>query len=508
MLRLVANPGKPDERSTLLEEGVTTIGRTQENAVHVLHKSLSRQHARIEVEGGPAGLGAPPVQKVTVTDLDSKNGTFVNEVRVHRREVAAGDRIRCGDIVFDLIDDAAPPRKEVVAPSIIASGRDLVQGTVDDLRDKLEVLLKVGQLLSAPRPIDALLDEALDLVLRTMDVDRAAVLMVDAASGELVPRVRKAARGAVPERFYSEHIVRWVQAHGIAAVFADARADSRLAEAASILSQSICSSMCAPLRSKDGLLGVLYVDNLAAPDRFSSEDLEFLAAFAGQLSVAIDNSLLYKRLEDEAVLRSTLMRFFPPATMRKIAASRGGALEVIETEVTALFSDISEFTSMSSRMRPREVVDMLNAYFPRMADIVFRRGGTLEKYIGDALMAVWGAPFQDPDDADHAVEAAVDMQKELSVLDAGWVASGRVPLRIHVGINTGIVAAGNIGSEQYLQYATVGDATNVASRACSAAGPGKIVITENTRARLRRPWRLDALPPMIAKGKAEPLVLH
>jgi len=81
-------------------------------------------------------------------------------------------------------------------------------------------------------------------------------------------------------------------------------------------------------------------------------------------------------------------------------------------------------------------------------------------------------------------------------------------LRIHVGINTGIVAAGNIGSEQYLQYATVGDATNVASRACSAAGPGQIVITESTRARLRRSWPLDALPPMIAKGKAEPLVLH
>jgi adenylate cyclase len=144
-----------------------------------------------------------------------------------------------------------------------------------------------------------------------------------------------------------------------------------------------------------------------------------------------------------------------------------------------------------------------------MADVVFRNGGTLEKYIGDALMAVWGAPFAGADDVDDAVRAAVEMQRGLVELNARWTEAGRPAIRIHVGINTGRVAAGNIGSDRYLQYATIGDATNVASRACGVAAPGQIVITEATRSRLRKNlWPLSPLPAVSVKGKDEPLRLH
>jgi adenylate cyclase len=511
MLRIVANPGQTDERSVDLRTGATTIGRTKENDVWVLHKSMSRQHARIDHDGN----------RTTLVDLDSKNGTFVNGQRVTRAEIAPGDSIRCGDVVFELVG----PGGTVRAPTALDGGaaqpttiapidRDVSRLGMEELlgrrvRDKLEVLLKVGQLLSSPRPIDELLDEVLALVLRIMDVDRAAVLLADETTGELVPRVLKTSRGATAGRFYSEHIVRWVRDHGAAALFADARQDERIGNAASILQQSIRSSMCAPLKPKDRLLGVLYVDNLTTPRRFGAEDLDFLVAFANQAAIALENSLLTRRLQDEAVLRSTLMRFFPPATIKRLQQSPGAALEVIETEVTALFSDVSDFTAMSAHMRPREVVDVLNDYFPRMADIVFRHGGTLEKYIGDALMAVWGAPFRDEADADNAVRAAVAMQRELVELNERWTASGKTPLRVHVGINTGVVAAGNIGSERYLQYATVGDATNVASRVCSAAGPGQILVAESTRLRLRdASLVLDPLPPVEVKGKDQPLQLH
>jgi adenylate cyclase len=152
---------------------------------------------------------------------------------------------------------------------------------------------------------------------------------------------------------------------------------------------------------------------------------------------------------------------------------------------------------------------MLNEYFPLMADAVFRHGGTLEKYIGDALMAVWGAPFATPDDVDRAMAAAVDMQREVEVLSARRASDGHPPIRIHIGMNTGPVAAGNIGSDRYLQYATIGDATNVASRACGAAGPGQIAITEATRTRLRASsWPTMPMAPVTVKGKSEPLRLH
>src|SRR5262249_21295378 len=264
-------------------------------------------------------------------------------------------------------------------------------------------------------------------------------------------------------------IVEHVRRTGLAALFCDVAEDPRIADKGSILMKSIRASMCVPLRPKQEVIGVIYVDNRRRPDRFSEDDLEFLGAFANQAAITIENARLYQRIADEAVLRNNLLRFFPPATIQKLTGAQGGKLEIIDAEVTALFADISGFTEMSSTMEPREVVELLNEYFPRMAGVVFRHEGTLEKYIGDALLAVWGAPFSHPDDADRAVHAATEMQREAAALSAELQARGGAPVRIHIGLNSGRVAAGNIGSDHYLQYATVGDTTNIASRVCDAA---------------------------------------
>jgi adenylate cyclase len=181
--------------------------------------------------------------------------------------------------------------------------------------------------------------------------------------------------------------------------------------------------------------------------------------------------------------------------------------EVRDADVTVLFSDISGFTAMSSELAPREVVDLLNRYFPVMAEIVFRHEGTLEKYIGDALMAIWGVPAPHEDDADRALSAALEMRRALERLNAVWGGGRR--LEIHVGLNSGPVAFGNIGSPQYVQFAAIGDTTNVSARVCTAAQPGEVLISEATRLRLKTGrFALEPLPPVAVKGKAEPLVLH
>jgi adenylate cyclase len=307
---------------------------------------------------------------------------------------------------------------------------------------------------------------------------------------------------------WSSRIVDIVRERSVAARFADAQADPRLGEARSVMAQSICASMCAPLRPRDEVVGVLYVDNQSATNPFAEADLDFLGAFANQAAIALDNSRLYQRIEAEAVLRNNLLRFFPPTAIGKLISPEAGPLETIDTEVTALFADLSSFTALSSTMAPREVVRLLNEYFPAMAEVVFRHEGTLEKYIGDALLAVWGAPFRHDDDVLRAVTAAVEMQRALRRPDRPWAARG-LELSMHVGLNTGPVAAGNIGSERYIQYATIGDATNLASRICGAAGADEILISEATRARLGAcPFRVVAVPPVTVKGKAEPLLLH
>jgi adenylate cyclase len=522
-MQLIMNPGALDEQVFVLPEGPVTIGRTPDCTVCVVHKSLSRRHARLEREDG----------RVVLVDLGSKNGTFIGAMQIQRHELREGETFRCGQVSFLLARSSASRSEEPMPTQVHSLQTRFSPTTMGELlrphaepgantalkmrpvsgevraNNKLQILLKVSQLLSSPGSIDEVLDRVLQLVFQILEVDRAAILLVEPSSGQLRPRVARASGELPAGPFYSQHIVDYVRSHSVAALFSDARRDPRLGSADSVLQQSICASMCVPLKPRDTVMGVLYLDNLSRPNGFTQEDLEFLTAFANQAATALDNSLLRQQLEEEAVLRTTYLRFFPPATLKKLQLARSAQLGVIETEVTILFSDISQFTSLSSTLEPRQVVDLLNDYFPVMADIVFRHEGTLEKYIGDALMAVWGAPFSHPDDVDRAVRAAVEMQQALARLNTRWRSEGRPELNIHVGLNTGRVAAGNIGSEQYLQYATIGDATNVASQVCSAAGPGEVVLTRTTFERWRqRAWPVTPLPPLPVPGRQEPLLLH
>ena len=215
------------------------------------------------------------------------------------------------------------------------------------------------------------------------------------------------------------------------------------------------------------------------------------------------------RLHRESVASEHLSRFFAPDIAARIAAEPDVTVRATEAHATILFVDISGFTEMSSSMKPQQVVDLLNAYFPALVEVVFRHTGTLEKFIGDALLAIWGAPFCHPDDADRAVAAAIDMQRAVAPLNRRLIAAGHDPIAIHIGLCSGPVAAGYIGTESYVQYAAIGDTTNVASRICSVAGAGEILIAESTRALLtRRGVVLEPVPPVSVKGKAEPLVLH
>ena len=165
---------------------------------------------------------------------------------------------------------------------------------------------------------------------------------------------------------------------------------------------------------------------------------------------------------------------------------------------------------MSSRMQPRQVISMLNEYFKLMVEeIVFPFEGTLEKYIGDALVAVWGSPYSRHDDVDRAVRAAIEMQWTVDRMNQKWKQRYGEPIYIHIGLNTGQVAAGNIGSEKLIQYIHTGDTMNVASRICSAANKNEILISQSTFDQLKdRSLPLETIPPVIVKGKTEPLQLY
>jgi adenylate cyclase len=143
-----------------------------------------------------------------------------------------------------------------------------------------------------------------------------------------------------------------------------------------------------------------------------------------------------------------------------------------------------------------------------MVEVVFENGGTLDKFMGDAIMALWGAPIAHGDDADRAMRAALEQQAVLDALNAKWADEGRPQLQIGIGINFGEVFAGNIGSDRRLEYTVIGDAVNTASRLCSNAGPGEILISEPFYRTLVHPPDVEALEPLQLKGKARAVPVY
>ncbi len=545
---IIQNQGTPHQRVCDLRHGINTIGRGLDNSIVIEDdaRSLSRHHAEIQVTDGG----------IYVTDLNSSNGTLVNQAKIVQQKLNNGDLVQFGSVVFQLVDQATDKTKSEPNPvgalgqansgsnsgsnsglSILmrvspeksrVNMQDLlqrqkpvrtgsvlmIQGQDESQRTsaKLRVLLEVSQELASPETYATLPEKILELLLKIMSVDRAVVLLVDEKTGQLEPKAYKFSNPNATANldFYSRKITNFVLEQGDAIISDDASGDRRFDSSQSIIQQSIQAAMCAPLKPRDHAIGVLYVDNLSRSHAYHKEDLEFLSSLANQAAIAIENANLYKNMQAEVIRRTKLERFFPAAVSQKI--EEGWDLNrIVETEVTALFSDISGFTEMTSQMQPRKVLEFLNEYFKVMVeDIVFPFGGTLEKYIADALLAVWGSPYQRDDDAIMAINAAIAMQWAMRQLNEAWTEQGRdLQIQIHIGLNTGMVASGNIGSEHLIQYTNIGDTMNVASRICTAASAGEIFISEVTRTHISRfNLPLEKLDLIKVKGKEEPLQLY
>jgi adenylate cyclase len=255
-------------------------------------------------------------------------------------------------------------------------------------------------------------------------------------------------------------------------------------------------------------IGVLYVDSDTNRRRVDDDDLEFLVAFAGIGAVALDNLRFIERSRHEALVRGNFERFFTPMLAARIAAAPESLrLGGERREVAVLFSDIRGFTTLAARLTPVETARLLTEYFSEMADCVFRHGGTLDKFIGDEVMAQWGAPISEPDDADRALSAALDMVGALEELNASWLSQGRPQLQVGIGINFGEVFAGYLGSERRLEYTVIGDTVNTAKRMCSSAQGAEIIISGPVRERLTRPYEIVDHPALEIQSRSEPLAV-
>ena len=502
------------------------LGRGTRGQFTINHSSISRLH--VKLSAGEEGLA--------IEDLKSTNGTFLNDARVTRATASDGDIVKFGSVTFQvrLVADVAANRgaedeeeeqrsanfldrtvlraMPVPAPAFDGSlaPRELPSTPSPDVLlpsrvprlARLELLLEISKRFSQNVSIEALLESILDVTSRIMNVHRLSILVVDAQTRELVPLVSRKSGRPAPGLRLPASILKRVLEDKVAVRTDNAAADERFG-GKSVVAQNVCGAMCTPLLSSSGeIVGAIYVDNLTAVDSYTDEDLEFLVSFGGIAGAALENSRLSEALRSKAVSLSNFERYFAPELAAAIASERERVqLGGVKRPAAILFNDIRGFTALSEQMQPEAVVTMLNDYFSEMVDIVFEHGGALDKFIGDSIMASWGAAIARPDDADRALRAAIEMQRELRAMNAGRPAS-EPRLEVGIGINWGEVFVGNIGSHRRLEYTVIGDPVNVASRLCSAAGRGEIIISGSLLERLDPKPEVETLAPVKLRGRA------
>jgi adenylate cyclase len=207
-------------------------------------------------------------------------------------------------------------------------------------------------------------------------------------------------------------------------------------------------------------------------------------------------------------VRRTFSRFVSKDVYEQLVADPASArVGGARREMSVLFADIRGFTTFTERGNPEAVVSQLNEYFSRMVEVVFGCRGTVDKFVGDMVMALFGAPLADPDHADHAVQAALGMLDALGDLNARWTAEGRPPLEIGIGVNSGEMVAGIIGSDTIMSYTVIGDAVNLGSRleSLNKQYGTRLIISEGTRTRLKGRYDMKPLGAVTVKGKSEPV---
>jgi adenylate cyclase len=536
---IIERPGAQPRLYELKDGSTIHIGRAASNDITLPHSSISRSHALLE--------GHREVW--VVTDQHSANGVLVNGVRIEHTELKSGDVIGLGDIKLrfenmatgTVIAKAAPElashltqildqenvaklldRSKTKTPSEWTDSRVDADGRIEYLRREnrlLTLLYQVSRALGDKTTVEDVTQCVLDLVLQIDGAERGYAMLLTEDSLREAPhaasnytflpailRYRRAPKTTTPQMALSRAIIQQVMESKGPLLVMDAKEDARFSGSQSMAKSGTQSAMCAPLSSRDRLFGLLYVDNLSKRGTFMPEDLEVFAVIAAQAGLVIDRVMAKSEVMRQGVQLSALERFLSPAISKKITAEAADIRLGGESQrITLLFADIRGFTTMTEKLKPREAVEVLNEFFARMTNVIFEHDGTLDKYLGDGLMALFGAPFALQNDAEAAVRAAVNMQKSLAELN---MISGKSPLNIGIGIHTGEAVVGFLGTERRMDYTAIGDTVNVASRLTSQAGPGQIVISAATYAQICREIPCSQLSAMKLKGRDEPIEVH
>ena len=425
----------------LTAQAICTIGRAPDNLVVLDDPRASRYHAHIKA-----------AENGTVTIIDgavisgqlrrSANKVFINGEPRYEHLLKNGDRVtigastlrfeqppeeRTGDLHYDdkplghtqLRISANEVMSTVLRSSKpdLGSPQDKMLETLQRKANILAALYEMSKTLGSSFDLTAIFAKATDIIFRSTPADRVVALLADGMDPsnpdevQLTPiatRARDEKLEAHARKLtIGRTITRKVMKDRVALLSQDAAQDEQFAGVDSIVSQGVRSTICAPLATETSVHGALYADRLDPFGGFKPDDLELISAVAAQTAIAVENARAHERLAREEVARANYSRFLPEYVVKQMLENpESFKLGGVNQTITVLFADIRGFTRISEHAPPEKIVALLNKYFSAMTDIIFAHGGTLDKYLGDGLMALFGAPTVTPKDAANAVSAA------------------------------------------------------------------------------------------------------
>jgi adenylate cyclase len=500
-------------RRIALADGLT-IGRSSDNDVVLRDFSVSRRHATVEVGGGG----------FRIRDLESTNGVKVNDTFVTVGDLAVGDLVTIGNfelsVESQVTDSGALSSATYLRPLSEFNEDYGLEGEPSTSGDRpggdrervFGLLAQVAKTLIQVEDLKPVLEKVMEVIFEQLLVDRGFMVLFDDDGEPQLElfRAKESEHGMTPEVPISRTILDMVVGQKVAVLTHDAQTDDRFEAGQSIRIHQIRSAMCAPLWLRERVIGVIYVDSPLHVGSFSASDLDLLTALANYAAVAIERARLNERIRAEQAARDRLVRYHSPAVIEAVLASPDTDERTVELrETSILFADIVGFTARSESMAPEEVAAFLNQYFSLAADAIFEFGGTLDKFIGDAVMAFWGAPLPQDDHAERAVRTALAMMSALDQWNQQRLVDGLEAIETRIAVHSGPVVVGDIGSATRVDYTVLGNTVNVAARLEEfVAKPGQIVIGETTQAAVAHLVPTEHLGNVQLKGLSRKIAVY
>jgi adenylate cyclase len=481
------------------------IGRAEDGSGVILDLSpdqkVSRLHARIWREDG----------LYWIDDLESTRGTKLNDVEIKRKgkqQLQPGDVLTVGDTTLrlEVLDDLAdvnrtnylemgrnvPPETSHAASGIdIAQDVDAtvfaaprVEGSGGELARRLRMVYDLPLQFAAKAKLETLLPAILDQLDDLIPAgDIWALVLLEPGTDALLLKAYRCDQ----QPYLSETLMR--RAIDDRKAFIWRRNTERDASmSGSIVLNAMESGIYAPLVWQDEAAGVICASSRKADAAFTEEDLRLMTVVAQYAAMAVASHRLQEQLRRESVAKANLLRQFSPKVADQLLAARGRVrLGGQRSEVTILNSDIRGFTQLAREMDPDDVVEMLNDYFGVLVPVIFKYGGTIDKFMGDAILAVFGSPEHDPKQHQNAVLAALDMQTAVTKLNEARQSRGAEVREFGIGIHSGEVVHGFVGTANRMEFTVIGDAVNRTARYCAGAVAGEIVISPEVHERV---WKI------------------